>query len=152
MIAAIVGLLGKPESRVALHPPVDVAGLSEERTSIRAALNGLAADRRLDAEQVAIMSEPLHERLRAVDTSLATASQGDALAGLAGEDSAEERWFALSIERQRAVAQALLSEVRLFPSTRRGRPPKGAVRVLPESVRITWTNLVSHVDGGRARN
>ena len=106
-------------------------------------LNALAADGRLDLEQVAIRSEPLHERMYAIDAKLAASTRATCSAGLAGEDDAEDRWFSLPIDRQRDVARALIAEVRLLPQSRRGRPPKGAPRVDPSSVRITLSDLVT---------
>jgi site-specific DNA recombinase len=144
VVAAITGLLAKPESAAALHPAVDVPALETERAAIRLRLNALAADTRLDDEQVGIRSVPLKARLDGIKAEIDSANQGSVVGDLAGQADAEARWFSLPLERQRAVAAALLT-VTFLTHGPKGRRPNSAPRVEPSSVRIDWSELVAEV-------
>jgi DNA invertase Pin-like site-specific DNA recombinase len=139
VVAAIILLLSKAENRAALHPTIDLAALDAERTGLRARLNALAGDVRLDDEQVAIRSVPLRKRLGEIDQQIATANRASVVGDLEGD--AEAWWFSLTLERQRAVVAALLT-VAFKADGPRGRLRKGAPRVPPESIDIEWTELV----------
>lgn len=76
------------------------------------------------------MTERLRTRLSAVEAQQLTRTKNDALAGLAGTADAEDRWAALSLERQRAIIDLLLT-------VRIGRSRRGKV-FDPESVELEW--------------
>jgi len=143
--AAIVGLLGKPESAPALHPREGVARLEAAKAGLRARLDEIAraVGKGWDMQQAMIASEEPQAELAEVEAKLASAYTGSVLDGIGGRDDAEERWFSLPIGRQRQIAAALIEEVMFWPTDRRGRLPRGAPRLDPETVGIRWSDLVT---------
>ena len=133
--AAVVEILSRPEAARALRPDTDVTALNARRTAIRTQLNAMAADGRLDLEQVAIRSVPLREELEAIDARLTTSLDGSALDGIAGQQDAEATWWSHTLQRRRAIVKATV-KVTILP-TRSGKGHAiGATWFDPESVRI----------------
>jgi site-specific DNA recombinase len=143
--AAIIGLLAKPESVAVLRPSVDVTELNGARNGLRARLDELGAAfgaGHIDMQQMVAASKPLTAQLADVETRLGRAYDGSVLNELAGQPDAAERWFSLSLPRQREIAEALV-RVKLLRAGRLGRPRTGAP-FDPNTIRIEFTDLVTN--------
>ncbi len=99
------------------------AELYGRAVAIRARLDGLGAafaDGDIDRRQLRVGTERANAELAGIEERMRVLSAGSALDGLAGQVDAAERWAALSVDRKRAVIDAVLTIV-LNPSKRGGR-------------------------------
>jgi site-specific DNA recombinase len=138
--AVVVGRLSRPDAAGLLRvgEPPDMAALHTEALALRAQLDELGrmyGARQMDARQVAEASAILHADLADVEDRIGRAASRSVLAGVAGVRDPAEVWAGLSLDRRRAVVDALLT-VTILP-TRRGRLPGGGY-FDPDAIRIDW--------------
>lgn len=133
----IAARLRRPDVAGILAPSESVSGataLRQEAIGLRERLDSLAldyADGSLTGRQVQVATKRIESSLAAVETKLATAGRGSALAALAGSPDPGDAWLGLPLDRQRAVL-ADLATVIILP----GRIGRGSFD--PASVQITW--------------
>ncbi len=135
VVGVVLARLRQPDAATTFgtSTPPDAVRLATEAQTLRLRLEQLAldlAEDRLTSEQFFILTERLRTRLSAVEAQQLTGAKNDALVGLAGAADVEDRWAALSLERQRAIVDLLLT-------VRVGRSRRGKV-FDPESVELQW--------------
>lgn len=112
----------------------DVPALREEALALRVRLDDLAAafaDGTIDRGQLRTGSERIHGRLGEIDAAISHSSRTPVLAELVDADDVRAAWDRMSLERQRAVIQTLMSVV-LYPGG------GGRRDFDPTKVEITW--------------
>ena len=136
----VIARLSQPDAAGLLtrRPGVDTPALAREVNVLRRLIDEAGdmweAGEITRAERRARVTR-LRTRLDAAEGTLADATSGDPLSGLAGHLDAA-RWATLDIGRQRAIVDLLL-KVTLLPASRLGRQPDGSY-FDPASVAITW--------------
>ena len=106
----------------------DLAPLHEEAAALRARLDEVArgwAAGALTQAQLLAASAELRDRLEAIERRIGQASQISVLSGLAGLPDMDARWAGLSLDRRRAVLDALVL-VTVLPRAHAGRLPGGS--------------------------
>lgn len=140
--AVVVARLSRPDAidLLASSARKNTAELHVKAQALRARLDELAAlfaDGTLNGSQLRTGSQSVRSQLDAVESEIAAASRGTALAGLVGVPDPEQAWEALDLARRRAVVAELMS-VTLLPShrgRRKGWKP-GESYFDPSTVRI----------------
>ena len=134
--AVVIARLAQPDAVDLLSDDErpDVDALRTEAIALRARIaeaGDMYADGELTRPQLERIIDRAQRSLDRVEESMATATRGSALAGLAGSRDPARVWRGLSIDRRRAVVRALLG-VTLLPSGRRGN------EFDPDLIRIEW--------------
>lgn len=114
----------------------DGAALHAQASAIRARLDELGeafAAGDIDRRQLKAGTDRANADLARVEEQITALSAGSVLTGLAGMADAAQRWEALSIDRKRAVIDALLT-ITVHPGKRGGRG--GTPRFDPASVTV----------------
>jgi site-specific DNA recombinase len=135
----IVERLSRPDARDLLvdHDQPDTAALLQQESALRVRLEDLAtdyADGAIDRTQLRTGTDRIRAKLADIEASLRHTSRAPVLAELVGAANVREVWEALSLERQRAVAQALM-DVKLHPGSSGFRDRDS---LLPRFTEITW--------------
>jgi site-specific DNA recombinase len=116
----------------------DTDGLRAEALALRGRLDSLAtefADGNLTASQLRVATERLRAKLADVEARMVTGSRASVLAELVRVDDVAVGWEALTLDRQRAVVDVLMT-VTILPAGRgRGFDP--------DTVRIAWKSAVT---------
>jgi len=141
--AIVIERLCDPAARELLtrDSGVDATMLRAKATVLRQRLDSLAtafADGDLDARQLRAGSARLHRQLTEVETELAAAARGSVLSGVVDAPDPAEVWAGLSLDRQRAIVDLLVTVV-VLPATRKGRPAgwrKGQSYFDPATVKV----------------
>lgn len=139
--AVVVGRLAKPDAATLLQSTsglVDLGALHTEANGIRARMNEMAELFATDAitlEQLTAGTAGRRARLAQLDSIIAASTVASPLDGLIGAEDVEAVWSGLSLEKRRAVVDALV-KVTILPG-RRGRKVGGHY-FDPASVRIEW--------------
>ncbi|MGX7680677.1 recombinase family protein [Jatrophihabitans sp. DSM 45814] len=113
----------------------DVGALRQEQVGLLARLDGLADDYAtglLNGRQVQVATQRIEADLAAVESKLAAAGKGSALAAVVTATDPGAAWLALALDRQRAVLADLVKVV-----IDKGRVGRGAFD--PETIRFDWT-------------
>lgn len=127
----------------------DTVDMHVRAVELRERLDGLAAvyaDGAIDGRQLREGSQRIRASLDATEAEIAEAGRESVLAGLVGVPDVAAVWDGLTLDRRRAVLDALVT-VTVLPSGR-GRPAgwrKGDSYFRPDTVDIRW-RLVSTVD------
>lgn len=114
---------------------IEAAGL-QDRLNVLATL---FADGSVTGDQLRSGTAQLRDRLARVEASIAQASRGSVLAGLAGAPNLNQVWGGLDLDRRRAVISELV-EITIH-RTKKGRPKgwrPGAPYFNPETIQIDW--------------
>jgi DNA invertase Pin-like site-specific DNA recombinase len=120
-------------------PDVDVPALREEAATLHARKTGAARDHalgKIDDEEWATYKATIRERLEEIEGQLKTAAGESPLVDFVGAVDALKTWKGLGLGRQREVIRTLTG-ITLMP-VGRGRRPKNAPPVDPESVIFDW--------------
>lgn len=134
----VIGLLSRPDAAAAFADPADpdAADLTTEATALRARLDSLAeefADGILTAAMLRTITERIRAKLADVEGRMISSQRSPVLAGLVGVEDVAAAWDALTLDRQRAVVDVLMT-VSILPTGRgRGFDPN-AIRVEPKGV------------------
>jgi site-specific DNA recombinase len=140
----IVERLRRPDAvSLVAHDSGDVAAaLDAESVALRTRLDSLAsffAQGLIDAQQLTEGTRQLNDQLSDVRSKIGKLFDGSALAGIADADDAGSAWLEASLDRQRAVINALAAVTLLRGG--HGRPAgwqPGQSYFRPELVRIEW--------------
>lgn len=132
----VVGRLSRPDAvELLATDSVDVSALHDEARVLRARGEALAveyAEGAVTVAQMRVVNKTLAAKLADIEAQIASATQTSALADLVGRDDVRARWNALSVTRQRAVVDSLMT-ITVLPVGR------GAGRAFdPDSIDIAW--------------
>jgi site-specific DNA recombinase len=132
----VVARLSAPDALDLLRQEdVDVAGLHEQARELRARQEALAleaAHGRITPAQMTLINRTIADELEQVEAQIAGSARTNPLADLAGRPDVQGRWDALTLDRQRAVVDALMT-ITVLPVGR------GAGRSFdPDGLRIEW--------------
>lgn len=132
--AVVVGVLSRDDARDLLHDTArpDTDALRVEAMGLRERLDSVAvefADGELTANQLRTVTTRLREKLAAVESQMADAGKVNALGPLINADDVQAAWDGLSVGRQRAVIDILMT-VRVHP------PGRGTRTFRPETINI----------------
>lgn len=130
----VVNILSRPDARNLLHAEdrPDTDALRLDAIGLRERLDGLAvdfADGILTTSQIRTATERLRARLSDIEGQLADAGRVDKLGPLIGAPDVRAAWDALSVSRQRAVIDLLMT-VTILP------PGRGTRNFNPDTVRM----------------
>jgi site-specific DNA recombinase len=123
---------------------VDLSKLEAERDRINARLEDAAAlygDDKMTAAQFTTTTKKLRDRLAKVNDDLTAATGSTVFGDLLSESDLEAKWEALSIERKRAIIDALMI-VTVHPVGRKGRGPQPIRKGVRIKFRQTGTNIL----------
>jgi hypothetical protein len=140
--AVVVERLSRPDAAELLAPDQtgDVAALHAQDAGLRARLDELGrlfGDGVIDALQLASGTASIRTQREDITASLAAASRGSVLAGVADAADPAEVWEGLDLSRRRAIVDVLL-EVTILRAKRGGARRKGETTFDPASVAIEW--------------
>jgi site-specific DNA recombinase len=132
----VIARLSEPDAVDLLaQETVDLTGLHEQARELRARQESLAieaAHGRITAAQMGVINRTIADELEQVEGQIASSAQTNPLADLAGRQDVQRRWDELSIDRKRAVVDAILV-CTILPVGR------GSGRTFdPSGLRITW--------------
>ncbi|MBW3646819.1 MAG: recombinase family protein [Actinobacteria bacterium] len=115
---------------------VDLKALHARARELRAEQESWALDAGqpggVKPAQLRIINARIDAELEAIEAQLASASQTNVLADIAGRDDVEERWNALTLDRKRAIIDLLMT-VTILP-VGKGR----ALTFDPDGIRVEW--------------
>ncbi len=141
--AVVAARLARPDALHSLTPPQpDTAPMQLTAATLRARLDETArlwASGDLTTAMMTTASRELRQRLSEVEERIGQANRGTALDGILGAADVTDRWQELSLDRRRAVIDALITVT--VHRTRRGRPPgwqPGESYFDPRGVEIEW--------------
>jgi DNA invertase Pin-like site-specific DNA recombinase len=140
--AVVIERLSRPDAAELLAPDQtgDTAALHAQDAGLRARLDELGrlyGDGVIDALQLASGTARIREQREQVTTSLAAASRGSVLAGVADAPDPEAVWRGLDLSRRRAIVDVLV-EVTILRAKRGGARRKGETSFDPATVAIEW--------------
>jgi hypothetical protein len=138
----VIERLSRPDAAELLAPDQtgDTAALHAQDAGLRARLDELGrlyGDGVIDALQLASGTARIREQREQVTTSLAAASRGSVLAGVADAPDPEAVWRGLDLSRRRAIVDVLV-EVTILRAKRGGARRKGETSFDPATVAIEW--------------
>lgn len=126
VVEVIKARLSEPDGRQIPRPPdVNTAPLHTEAAALRARMDQLATqwvDLEMTQAQFLAANRSLRQRLGELEGMIASSQRSTVLDGL---DNIAETWPALSLDRQRAILDTLLT-VTVLPRDRTGRRPVSA--------------------------
>lgn len=144
--SVVIERLSRPDAvdLLARDSTKDTADLLNQASVLRQRLDDLAAlyadpAGDIDARQLAIASKELRARLAIVEQRIAESGRGSVLVGVVGDHDVAAKWDRLTLDRQRAIVDALM-RVTLLPSPkgRRAGWRPGEPYFRPETVNIDW--------------
>lgn len=132
----VLDLLPRPESvSLVAADRSSAAECHAEAAAIvarRKKLGVMFADGQIDGATLRAGTERTDDLMAEVDEKLSALTAGSALDGIAGRADAAQVWQTLSVDRKRAVIDALMT-ITLLPSKRGGH---GGTRFNPDTVRV----------------
>lgn len=136
VVSVVLGRLDREDAVLLLHAPVtvDTEQIRQDAQAARARLDALAvdyADGSLTGGQLRTATARLRERIAGLEAQLADAGRLDVLGSLVGSADIAAAWANLSLPRQRAVVDTLMT-VTLHP------PGRGTRTFRSETVDIAW--------------
>ena len=124
-ITAVVDRLSRPDALELIQPEErdDLNELREKARALRVRLDGMAvefADGVLSAAQIKTATKRINEQLALIEKTISDAQATHVFDGVIGADDVPAAFGALSLDRKRAVIDALLV-IEVKPSGRCGR-------------------------------
>lgn len=140
----VIARLSRPDAieLLAAAEGPDIAAMHAEAAGLQDRLTQLAtafAEGAITPVQLREGSAVLRDKLARVEATIAEASRGSVLAGLAGTPDVSEAWAGLDMDRRRAVIDTLMSIT--IHRTKKGRPAgwkAGDSYFNPETIQIDW--------------
>jgi site-specific DNA recombinase len=118
----------------------ELAPLRRQLATVRSRLDEQArlhAQGVIDGRQLVAGTRLLRSESSDLESRIAAATAGSALAGVADAEDVRAAWEGLSMGRRRSVVAALM-EVTILPAGKLGRQPGGDSWFDPDSVRADW--------------
>lgn len=134
VLKVVLGRLAQPDAADLTidHQRADLTGLRDQAAALRARLEALAvdyADGLMDGQQVRVASARIKDKLAEIEPLITDAHSARVFDGVTGP-GVSEAWEVISLDRRRAIIDALVSVT---------VEPAGRGRVFnPELVKISW--------------